>query len=63
MSERQKCLKIVCARTLLVHMMGKHCRLVGEIVDFEYIVTSSNLEALILELNLIKNMIRNIIFN
>ena len=26
----------------------------GEIVDFEYIVTSSNLEALILELNLIK---------
>lgn len=33
---------------------GKTLRLVGEIVDFEYIVTSSNLEALILELNLIK---------
>ena len=29
-------------------------RLVSEIADFEYIVTSSNLEALILELNLIK---------
>ncbi len=54
MSERQKCLKIVCARTLLVRMTGKTLRLVGEIVDFEYIVTSSNLEALILELNLIK---------
>ncbi|MGX5631706.1 excinuclease ABC subunit C [Bacillus thuringiensis] len=33
---------------------GKTLWLVGEIVDFEYIVTSSNLEALILELNLIK---------
>lgn len=33
---------------------GKTLRLVGEIADFEYIVTSSNLEALILELNLIK---------
>ncbi|MED3067736.1 excinuclease ABC subunit C [Bacillus thuringiensis] len=33
---------------------GKTLRLVGEIVGFEYIVTSSNLEALILELNLIK---------
>ncbi|MDQ0230973.1 excinuclease ABC subunit UvrC [Metabacillus malikii] len=33
---------------------GKTLRLVNEIVDFEYIVTSSNLEALILELNLIK---------
>ncbi|MBS7345651.1 MAG: excinuclease ABC subunit UvrC [Caryophanon sp.] len=33
---------------------GKTQRLVSEIVDFEYIVTSSNLEALILELNLIK---------
>jgi excinuclease ABC subunit C len=33
---------------------GKTQRLVGEIVDFEYIVTSSDLEALILELNLIK---------
>jgi len=33
---------------------GKTQRLVGEIVDFEYIVTSSNLEALVLELNLIK---------
>ncbi len=29
-------------------------RLVSEIVDFEYIVTSSNIEALILEMNLIK---------
>ena len=37
---------------------GKTLRLVGEIVDFEYIVTSSNLEALILELNLIKNMMK-----
>ena len=34
-------------------------RLVTEIEDFEYIVTSSNLEALILEMNLIKNTIRN----
>ncbi|MER2089145.1 MAG: excinuclease ABC subunit UvrC [Sporosarcina sp.] len=33
---------------------GKTQRLVGEIIDFEYIVTSSDLEALILELNLIK---------
>ncbi|SOC02907.1 excinuclease ABC subunit C [Ureibacillus xyleni] len=33
---------------------GKTQRLVSEIEDFEYIVTSSNLEALILELNLIK---------
>ena len=33
---------------------GKTQRLVGEITDFEYIVTSSNLEALVLELNLIK---------
>ncbi|WP_078545231.1 excinuclease ABC subunit UvrC [Litchfieldia alkalitelluris] len=33
---------------------GKTLRLVNEIVDFEYIVTSSNIEALILELNLIK---------
>ncbi|WP_416827600.1 excinuclease ABC subunit UvrC [Ectobacillus polymachus] len=33
---------------------GKTYRLVNEIVDFEYIVTSSNLEALILEMNLIK---------
>ena len=33
---------------------GKTARLVSEIEDFEYIVTSSNLEALILELNLIK---------
>lgn len=33
---------------------GKTQRLVAEIVDFETIITSSNLEALILELNLIK---------
>ncbi|WP_420807141.1 excinuclease ABC subunit UvrC [Bacillus coahuilensis] len=33
---------------------GKTQRLVGEIENFEYIVTSSDLEALILELNLIK---------
>ncbi|MGG3469672.1 excinuclease ABC subunit UvrC [Neobacillus pocheonensis] len=33
---------------------GKTLRLVQEIEDFEYIVTSSNIEALILELNLIK---------
>jgi excinuclease ABC subunit C len=33
---------------------AKTQRLVGEIVDFEYIVTSSDVEALILELNLIK---------
>lgn len=33
---------------------GKTQRLVGEIEDLEYIVTSSNIEALILELNLIK---------
>jgi excinuclease ABC subunit C len=33
---------------------GKTQRLVSEIVDFEYIVTSSNIEALLLECNLIK---------
>ncbi|WP_075982503.1 excinuclease ABC subunit UvrC [Bacillus massilinigeriensis] len=33
---------------------GKTLRLVNEIEDFEYFVTSSNMEALILELNLIK---------
>ncbi|MGM9988574.1 MAG: excinuclease ABC subunit UvrC [Bacillaceae bacterium] len=33
---------------------GKTYRLVNDIVDFEYIVTSSNLEALLLEFNLIK---------
>ena len=33
---------------------GKTARLVSEIVDFEYIVTSSELEALVLELNMIK---------
>ncbi len=33
---------------------GKTARLVSEIADFEYIVTSSDIEALILELNLIK---------
>ncbi|QPA33244.1 excinuclease ABC subunit UvrC [Thermaerobacillus caldiproteolyticus] len=33
---------------------GKTLRLVNEIADFEYIVTSSNVEALILEMNLIK---------
>ncbi|MCT2343072.1 excinuclease ABC subunit UvrC [Bacillales bacterium AN1005] len=33
---------------------GKTLRLVNEIEDFEYIITSSNIEALILEINLIK---------
>ncbi|MDF0726710.1 excinuclease ABC subunit UvrC [Cytobacillus sp. S13-E01] len=33
---------------------GKTLRLVQEIVDFEYIVTPSNIDALILEMNLIK---------
>lgn len=33
---------------------GKTLRLVNEIEDFEYIVTSSDMEALLLELNLIK---------
>ncbi|WP_071460309.1 excinuclease ABC subunit UvrC [Bacillus massilinigeriensis] len=33
---------------------GKTLRLVNEIADFEYIVTSSDMEALILEMNLIK---------
>src|SRR3954454_12815595 len=33
---------------------GKTLRLVNEIEDFEYIVTSSEIEALILEINLIK---------
>lgn len=33
---------------------SKTQRLVQEIVDFEYIVTSSNVEALLLEINLIK---------
>ena len=35
-------------------MMEKHYDLVNEIEDFEYIVTSSEIEALILEINLIK---------
>ena len=34
--------------------MGKTAMLVRDIVDFEYILTSSNLEALLLEINLIK---------
>lgn len=33
---------------------GKTARLVREIVDFEYIITTSELEALVLEINLIK---------
>lgn len=33
---------------------GKTLRLVNEMEDFEYIITSSNIEALLLELNLIK---------
>ena len=33
---------------------GKTKKLVSEIVDFEYIVTNSETEALVLELNLIK---------
>jgi len=33
---------------------GKTLRLVNEIEDFEYIITSSNIEALLLEINLIK---------
>jgi excinuclease ABC subunit C len=33
---------------------GKTLRLVSDIADFEYIVTSSNVEALLLEINLIK---------
>ncbi len=33
---------------------GKTMRLINEIQDFEYIVTSSNIEALLLEMNLIK---------
>ncbi|MGP7816757.1 excinuclease ABC subunit UvrC [Niallia sp. 01092] len=33
---------------------GKTLRLVNEIEDFEYIITSSNMEALLLEINLIK---------
>lgn len=40
----------------------KTTRLVREIVDFEYIVTSSETESLLLELNLIKNISRAIIF-
>lgn len=39
---------------------GKTQALVNEIEDFEYIITSSNIEALILEMNLIKNIIQNI---
>ena len=45
---------------------GKTQRLVGEIVDFETIITSSDIEALILELNLIKQhdiIFRIILFN
>ena len=36
------------------HHTGKTAMLVRDIVDFEYILTSSNLEALLLEINLIK---------
>lgn len=41
---------------------SKTQRLVQEIVDFEYIVTSSNVEALLLEINLIKNTTHVLIF-
>lgn len=40
----------------------KTTRLVREIVDFEYIVTSSETESLLLELNLIKNINRDIMY-
>lgn len=41
---------------------GKTARLVSEIVDFDFIVVSSEIEALILENNLIKKITLNIIF-
>ena len=44
----------MCGPILRAHTIGKHQRLVIEIEDFEYIVTSSDIEALILEMNLIK---------
>lgn len=40
----------------------KTTRLVGEIRDFEFIVTSSEIESLLLELNLIKNINHVIIY-
>ena len=54
MSEKQKYLKNRVRSYFTGSHDGKTLRLVNEIEDFEYIVTSSNIEALILELNLIK---------
>ena len=44
----------MCALILPAHTIQKHSGLCIEIEDFEYIVTSSDIEALILEMNLIK---------
>lgn len=41
---------------------GKTAKMVSEIADFSYIVASSELEAFLLEFNLLKSMILNIIF-
>ena len=43
-------------------VFGKTKKLVSEIHDFEYIVTKTELESLILEITLIKNIIPNITF-
>ena len=58
MLEKQKPLKNRVRSYFTGSHDGKTLRLVNEIEDFEYIVTSSNIEALILELNLIKNNYR-----
>ena len=42
---------------------GKTAKLVSEIVDFEYIVVNSEIESLILEINLIKKYGNNLFFN
>lgn len=54
MWENRSYLKIEFVLILLVPMTKKTQRLVQEIEDFEYIITSSEIEALILEMNLIK---------
>ncbi len=54
MSEKQRFSKIASVHILLAAIIRKRNGLVSEIEDFEYIVTESNIEALLLEINLIK---------
>ena len=54
MSAKRRCSKTACAPTSPAAMTARRSGSCREIRDFEYIVTSSNMEALILECNLIK---------